>query len=270
MKLSEGQIPENQGLSKTEFKKLLQAEMKFKTRSHDTYHNTHAPELKNRQAQLLKASAPNIASIGSSSVENIQTPSPTYLPAAIDTVLIGDSMLERLKTTGAHTQIAHLPSSFNAGVGGDKIENVLYRLDLGMMDLLEERNVKVWVVMVGTNNLKKTHHLLPVEVQSYRLLLQSLLYISPRSQIIACELFKRKDVGDQYVEESNELLRGMLNDFDKNLGIGQSIHWIEAPLGITKEHLVDHVHLNEEGYRIWDQTLYVKLQELLGKLDTSE
>jgi hypothetical protein len=145
MKLSEGQIPENQGLSKTEFKKLLQAEMKFKTRSHDTYHNTHAPELKNRQAQLLKASAPNIASIGSSSVENIQTPSPTYVPAAIDTVLIGDSMLERLKTTGAHTQIAHLPSSFNAGVGGDKIENVLYRLDLGMMDLLEEWNVKVWV-----------------------------------------------------------------------------------------------------------------------------
>ncbi|KAE9367139.1 SGNH hydrolase [Stipitochalara longipes BDJ] len=270
MKLGEVQIPENQGLSKTGFRKLLQAEMKFKTRSHNTYHKIHAPELKNRQAQSLKDSTPNIASINSSSVDNIQIPSPTNLPTAIDTVLIGDSMLERLKTTGAHTQIAHLPSSFNAGVGGDKIENVLYRLDFGMMDLLEEQNVKVWVVMVGTNNLKKTHPLLPVEVERYRLLLQSLLSISPKSQIIACGLFKRKDVGDQYVEESNELLRNMLSDFDKNLGIGQTIHWVEAPVGITKEHLVDHVHLNEEGYRIWDQTLYVKLQELLGKLDTSE
>jgi len=270
MKLSDGQIPENQGLSKTEFRKLLQAEMKFKTRSHDTYHEIHVPELKSRQAQLPEGSEPNKDSIDSSSTENTEPTTPTDVPAAIDIVLIGDSMLERLKTTGVHTKIANLPSSFNAGVGGDKIENVLYRLDLGMMDLLEERNVKIWVVMVGTNNLKKTHPLLPAEVQRYRLLLQSLLLISPRSQIIACELFKRKDIGDQFVDESNELLRGMLSDSDKNLGSGQRIHWVEAPLGVTKDHLVDHVHLNEEGYRIWDQTMYMKLQDLLGKLETSE
>jgi len=267
--LSEGQIPENPVISKMEFRKLLQAEMKFKRRSHDTYHDTHIPELRNRQAQLLKGSAPNAASTDSSSVNQLQTLSPPDGPAPIDTVLIGDSMLERLKTTGAHTQIAHLSSSFNAGVGGDKIENVLYRLDLGMMDLLEEQSVKVWVVMVGTNNLKKSHRLLPNEVQCYRLLLQSLLSISPKSQIIACELFKRKDMPDQYVGESNELLRIMLKDFDKNLGFGQRIYWFEAPLGITKEHLVDHVHLNEEGYRIWDQSLYVKLKEMLGKLYSS-
>jgi lysophospholipase L1-like esterase len=270
MKLSDGQIPENQGLSKTEFRKLLQAEMKFKTRSHDTYHEIHVPELKSRQAQLPEGSEPNKDSIDSSSTENIEPTTPTDVPAAIDIVLIGDSMLERLKTTGSQTKIAHLPSSFNAGVGGDKIENVLYRIDLGMMDLLEERSVKIWVVMVGTNNLKKTHALLPVEVQRYRLLLQSLVLISPRSQIIACEIFKRKDIGDQYVEESNELLRNMLNDFNKNLGNGQRTHWVEAPMGITKERLVDHVHLNEEGYRIWDQTLYVKVQELLGNIDTTE
>jgi lysophospholipase L1-like esterase len=174
-------------------------------------------------------------------------------------------MLERLKTTGMDTQIAHLPSSFNAGVGGDKIENVLYRLDLGMMDLLESRNVKVWVVMIGTNNLRKTHHLLPVEVQRYRLLLQALLRISPKSQIVACALFKRKDVGDQYVEESNELLRDLVNDVDMNLEIGQRIQWFEAPVGVTKELLVDHVHLNKEAYRIWDQTLYAKVEELLGR-----
>jgi hypothetical protein len=267
---SKGNFPENQGLSKSEFRKLLQAEMKFKTRSHDTYHKTHVPELKSRQEQLLEDNESNKDSTDSSSVEKNEPPLLTNVPAAIDIVLIGDSMLERLKTTGAQTQIANLHSSFNAGVGGDKIENVLYRLDLGMMDLLEERNVKIWVVMVGTNNLKKTHPLLAAEVQRYRLLLQSLLLISSRSQIIVCEIFKRKDIGDQYVEESNWLLRDMLNEFHKNLGGGQRTLWVEAPLGITKDHLVDHVHLNEEGYRIWDQTLYVKLQELLGQLYSSE
>lgn len=87
--------------------------MKFKARSHDTYLETHPPELK------LKPTEP------------------------IEIVLIGDSILERLKTTGVHTRTAELLLSFNAGGGGDKTENVLFRLDLGMLSLLEERNVKL-------------------------------------------------------------------------------------------------------------------------------
>jgi len=254
------QLPENQGLSKIEFRKLLQAEMKFKQRSHNTYEKTHAPELLKYQ-QTEEQKEPDF-----SPVENTQN-----LPPGIDAVLIGDSMLERLKTTGSHTRIAHLPSSFNAGVGGDKIENVLYRLDLGMMDLLESRKVKLWVVMIGTNNLRKTRPLSEVEGQRYRLLLRALLRIAPRSQILACEVFRRKDVDDEFVEKSNELLRGVVEEVDRNLGGGKGrICWMEAPVEVTKERLVDHVHLDREGYRIWDEGLYGKVEELLERSETPE
>jgi len=227
--LPSSDLHENQHLSKLEFQKRLQEELKYKARSHDTYHSTHAPEL-NAEPK-----------------------------ADIDTVLIGDSMLERLKNTGRNTRLAQLPSSFNAGVGGDKIENVLYRLDLGLISQLETRNVKLWVVMIGTNNLKKT--LKKVEVERYRLLLQSLLRISPTSRILCCEIFKRKDIQDCYVEESNRSIQGVIEEMNQNLG--EKIFWVEAPEGVTKERLVDHVHLDKEGYMIWDELLYAGVEELL-------
>jgi len=220
---------ENQHLSKLEFQKFLQAELKYKARSHNTFQSTHAPEL-NAEPKI-----------------------------DISTVLIGDSMLERLKNTGRNTKLAQLPSSFNAGVGGDKIENVLYRLDLGLMSQLETRNVKLWVVMIGTNNLKKA--LKKVEVERYRLLLQALLRISQTSRILCCEIFKRKDIQDCYVEESNIAIRGVIEEMNGNLG--EKIFWVEAPEGVTKERLVDQVHLDKEGYRLWDEVLYERVQGLL-------
>jgi lysophospholipase L1-like esterase len=168
-------------------------------------------------------------------------------------------MLERLKTTGLNGNLAQLPSSFNASVGGDKIENVLYRLDLGLIFQLETRNVKLWVVMIGTNNLRKA--LKKVEVEQYRLLLQALLRISTTSKILCCEIFKRKDIEDGHVEQSNRAIRGVIEEMNGNLG--ERVFWIEAPNGVTKERLVDHVHLDEEGYRIWDEVLYKRVQELL-------
>jgi hypothetical protein len=230
------ELPENQGLSNPEFRILLQTSTKFKSRSHDTHHSTYLPEL---------------------------TSSPS---GSISTVLIGDSMFERLKTTGNDTRLAKLPSSFNAGVGGDKIENVLYRLDLGLLDLLEGKKVKLWVVMVGTNNLKKA--LKSAEVERYQLLLQALLRLAPGSRIIVCEIFRRKDIDDQFVESSNEMLRGLVGEMNGKLG-EERILWVEAPVGITKDRLVDHVHLDEEGYRTWDEALCPRIEELLGVLDTT-
>ena len=39
-------------------------------------------------------------------------------------------------------------------VGGDKIENVLYRIKLGLLQLCKPLGVVLWVVHTGTNNLR--------------------------------------------------------------------------------------------------------------------
>lgn len=172
-------------------------------------------------------------------------------------------MFERLKTTGLNTRISQLCSqphstTFNAGVGGDKIENALYRLNLGLFDTLSKQRseLKLCVVMIGTNNLNGKKPLRASEIGKYRLLLQALLRMSDReSKILCCEIFKRKDIKDKLLEESNKRLRELIGDLNARLG-KERIGWIEAPEQISKERLEDHVHLDEEGYRIWDEVLY--------------
>lgn len=222
---------ENQTMSQDAFYQLLQSAMTFKDRSHSTCHDTHLPQL---MAQ-----------------------------PSLDVVLIGDSMLERLKTTGIATQIyTNLPRSLNAGCGGDKIENVLYRLSF-MNQSLSQKNVKLWVVMVGTNNLRKKG-LRPSEIDHYRLLLQNLLRLGgEETTILVCELFKRKDFEDRCLEEANGLIHTLVEEMNTNLG-RERIFWSEAPKEVSKdEHLDDHVHLNEEGYHLWDTALLPKIQSFL-------
>ncbi|KAG0050392.1 hypothetical protein BGZ83_004816 [Gryganskiella cystojenkinii] len=224
---------ENQSLTQDAFDLLIRSNMTYKERSHTTCQETHLPELQST--------------------------------STIDTVLIGDSMLERFKTTGTATQVStNLPRSFNAGCGGDKIENVLYRLSF-MNPLLQEKQVKLWVVMLGTNNLRNKKGLKPTDRELYRLLLQNLLRVgATESKILICELFKRKDFEDRHIDDANTMIRSVIQEMNTDSG-KERIFLSEAPEEITKteEHLDDHVHLNEEGYRIWDEVLFPRIQTKL-------
>ncbi|KAF9361106.1 hypothetical protein BGX26_005735 [Mortierella sp. AD094] len=241
---SQKDLPENQGMSQEAFQQLIQAAMSFKERSHSTLHEVHIPEL-----------TPSTSPETSGPQSTVASP--------IDVVLIGDSMLERFKTTGSSTHLAQLPRSFNCGCGGDKVENVLYRLSF-MTPLLENRSIKLWVVMVGTNNLRKKG-LRPADIPLYHLLLQALLRIDSKSKILACEIFKRKDFEDKYVDEANSMVKAMITEMNASLGLQEDrIIWSGVPVEATIEHLDDHVHLDAEGYRIWDETLYPRVQQLTG------
>jgi len=66
-----------------------------------------------------------------------------------------------------------------------------------------------------SNNLKKA--LKRAEIEKYRLLLQALLRTSPNSKILACELFKRKDIDDGFVDESNRSLSEVISEVNGNL-----------------------------------------------------
>ncbi|KAG0365679.1 hypothetical protein BGX24_004006 [Mortierella sp. AD032] len=237
------------------FHQLITEAKKFKDRSHSTFQDVHLPELTSLITNTFQDPA---------EVSDVKATVP------LSTVLIGDSMLERLKTTGTATGLAQLPGSFNAGCGGDKIENVLYRLDL-MYPLLQDCNtIKLWVIMVGTNNLRKKGFR-PADVALYRLLLQALLRVAPDSKVIACEMFRRKDIEDRYVEEANNMVKDMVDEMNINLGgggVGEArIVWSEAPAEVTKELLEDHVHLNQEGYSKWDSHLLPRVLEQLEQLE---
>ncbi|KAM0196087.1 hypothetical protein ACHAPA_004728 [Fusarium lateritium] len=73
----------------------------FKQRSHDTHFNTHLPLI-------------------------------TGNPRQYTTALLGSSLMERFKTTGANLSINRNPQILNLGVSGDKIQNAQYRVNQGL------------------------------------------------------------------------------------------------------------------------------------------
>lgn len=195
---------------------------------------------------------------------SLVSPPPSINPRPI--ILIGDSMLERFKTTGLliKSKISSRPETFNAGVGGDKIENVIYRLDLGLLQLLQPLLPLLWVVHIGTNNLRgKKKPLRPFELDNYALLLRALLSVSPLdAKVLAVGIFRRKDIDDASVRTSNEAIKAVVDKMNGALG-SERVRFVEQPDQLSNAHLVDHVHLDVEGYGIWDRVLRTKMEEIL-------
>ncbi len=88
----------NTHVSDRDFPNLLHVSGKWKQRSDTTHDRDHAPLLAEKPIKPIWC------------------------------LLLGDSMLEHLKSAGVDTEIAksQFPKVFNAGVGGDKIQNVPY------------------------------------------------------------------------------------------------------------------------------------------------
>ena len=203
---------------------------KYKDRSHQTCHETHLPILKDTK----------------------------FLSIA----LLGDSMTERFLATGSTTQVAKLPSSFNAGCGGAKISNVIYRLNIMLPHLPSD--VKVWVLMAGTNDLAKKKAVKNVDVEAYGVLVRALLKVAPRSRVLICEVFERRGALDECVEVTNGKWGGMVGELNGE-ELGERVSWLEPPKLEREKHLDDHVHLNEEGYGSWDEVLVGRIREMLGE-----
>lgn len=243
-----------------ELRALIRQSMKYKERSHNTFLEVHKPGL---EAIPLVPNTLKTNLRPSTSTASSETPPTIKAASTFDVIFIGDSMLERLKTTGINTNLHNLQQSFNLGVGGDRIQNVLYRLDLGYIELLGSRHTRLWVVHIGTNDLTPKRGLRNSEISCYRLLLQALLNLSPESQVLVTGLFKRKDVSDEIVEKSNEAIQGLVEDLNGQLD-GSRLVWLAPTDSVTKEMLVDHVHLTEEGYDLWDEDLCPRVLETLA------
>ncbi|KAF3937429.1 hypothetical protein ABW19_dt0208320 [Dactylella cylindrospora] len=246
--------PTTPGLIPDDLLALISERKKFKERSHDTFYAVHKPGLE---------AVPTIAASSEPTSPDPPTGDPPKF--VFDVIFIGDSMLERLKTTGVNTKLHNLPRSFNLGVGGDKIENVLYRLHLGYIDLLKDRPTKLWVLHIGSNNFTPKRGLRDVEFSNYRLLLQTLLLLSPESKILVTGIFNRKDISDEIVADANKGIKALVNELNDGREEGSEARLVlaEPTEAVTLDVLDDHVHLNKEGYQIWDEDVYDKVMALL-------
>ncbi len=174
-----------------EFMTLLRSASRYKQRSDQTHISVHEP---------LLSDVP---------------------PRPIWCLLLGDSMLERLQSSGAHTVLGQgqFPQIFNAGVGGDGIQNVLYRLDAkDLFRDLRSHGVKFAILQMGTNDLKPKRALHAELLRQYALVLETVHRAAPAVKVLVTGLMPRKDVDPGVVCQSNASLQQLVRDYNAMSG----------------------------------------------------
>lgn len=239
----------------------LRACAKFKARSFETSAGVHVRLLERYTGK------PGVVLLGDSLIERMTTTgaNPSFQPWPSDTMLDKAPILASGTDEGRSTN-TRLDNVFNAGVGGDRYENILYRLVgddsearplPGLSEMLQDRDIKLWVIHAGTNNLHPKRGLTDADVHKLRLLLQEVLQISaPGAKLFLTGLFYRRDIVDPLIDDANRKLEILAASMNRSLET-TSILFYPAPRTITKDrHLEDHVHLNVEGYRVWMRHLF--------------
>ena len=186
-------------------------------------------------------------------------------------VFIGDSITHFWESTGRvywERFFAGEPyKSLNLGMGGDRTEHVLWRIDHGELDGYE---AKVVVLMIGTNNTGQfTEKKEPVgnTVIGIRTVLDRIRTKQPKAKIVLCAIFPRgRDATDDNRRRNN-----MVNGRVRCFADGKNIFWcdlndqfLKADGTLPAEMFPDGLHPNYAGYKIWAKAVLPYIQSAVN------
>lgn len=179
-----------------------------------------------------------------------------------DVVFLGDSITARWAAEPLFNKEYGKYKAQNFGIGGDRTENVLWRMQHGALSNIRP---KVIVLLIGTNNLSA--NTVPEIAGGVEAILKEIKARSPQTKILLLGVFPRdqKPGTDlrKKVAELNQLLAGYAD--------GQTIRFLdfgdkflEADGTITRETMMDFVHPGTRGYQIWADNIRVPLAEMVN------
>ncbi|MCG6927734.1 MAG: GDSL-type esterase/lipase family protein [Acidobacteria bacterium] len=189
----------------------------------------------------------------------------------IDVYFEGDSITRRWGATDYPDLLAHWNETFHGwnaadfAWGGDRTENILWRLDNGELDGVDP---KVIVLLAGTNNLGRDpggEDVAADVTRGLRAIVDVCREKAPGATIVLVAIFPRNDNPAVLptIASINANLEGMAD--------GDSIRFLDVNPGLTdagglllEEMTVDGLHLGLKGYEVWAEGLKPILTELLG------
>ncbi|WP_296949672.1 GDSL-type esterase/lipase family protein [uncultured Massilia sp.] len=151
----------------------------------------------------------------------------------------------------------------NLGYGGDRTENLLWRLQHGEVDGIAP---KVAVLMIGTNNAGHRQEEPAVTFAGIRRDVEELQKRLPRTKILLLAIFPRGEHKDDGLRRLNEQVNAMLPglaDGEKVVFLDMNQAFLDADGTLSKDIMPDLLHPNAQGYRIWQRTMEPTLQRML-------
>ncbi|HOP96311.1 MAG TPA: platelet-activating factor acetylhydrolase IB subunit [Verrucomicrobiota bacterium] len=181
-----------------------------------------------------------------------------------DIAFIGDSITQGWEGAGREVWAKYYGQrkALNFGVGGDRTQHVLWRLENGQ---LEGVKPKVTVLMIGTNNSNRDDHTAGEILEGVLAVIEQIRKRAPETKLLVLGIFPR---GQTFSEQRGKILQ--VNQALAKVADGKSVFYldfgsqlIEADGRISPEIMPDYLHLSARGYRIWAEAIEPLLQELL-------
>jgi len=194
-------------------------------------------------------------------------------------VFLGDSITAGWNGKGkaAWTQYWAPIKSANFGIGGDRTEHILWRLENGNYDGLKP---KLTVLMIGTNNTG--HEGRPMAehggavytssaeetAEGVTAIVEMLQQKQPQMKILLLAIFPRgadsNDAKRQKNEKANQIIAQLADD-KKVYFMDINDKFLEEDGTLSKEIMPDLLHPNTGGYEIWSKAIQGKVKELMAE-----
>jgi lysophospholipase L1-like esterase len=184
----------------------------------------------------------------------------------VDLIFIGDSITQAWEGNGKDVWAKHYDkrNAANLGIGGDRTQHVLWRLDHGNIDGIAP---KLAVLMIGTNNSNGTDNTAEEIGAGITAIVKKLREKLPQTKVLILGVFPRGPKPNPQREKNAKAseISSQLAD-DENvfyLDIGKEFLTDDGEL--TKEIMPDYLHLSPQGYEIWATAIEPKVAQLMGE-----
>lgn len=180
-------------------------------------------------------------------------------------LFIGDSITQGWEGEGKEVWAKYYAhrNAINLGIGGDRTQHVLWRLENGN---LKGVNPKAVVLMIGTNNSNGEDNTPGQIADGVTAIVTKLRQTLPDAKILLLAIFPRSE---NYSPQRGKL--AMINQVLRKQADEKNVFWVdfgdrflESDGTIPRNLMPDYLHLSPKAYGIWAEAIEDRLSSILG------
>jgi beta-glucosidase len=184
----------------------------------------------------------------------------------VDLVFIGDSITQGWEGAGKEAWAKYYAkrNAVNLGIGGDRTQHVLWRLDHGNIDGIAP---KAAVLMIGTNNSNGSDNTAEEIGAGITAIVNKLREKLPNTKVLVLAVFPRGAKPNPQREKNAKA-----SEIAAKLADNQMVYYLDigpkflaADGALSKDIMPDLLHLSPKGYEIWADSIEPTLAQWMGE-----
>lgn len=188
----------------------------------------------------------------------------------VDLLMIGDSILFEYERSAREVWDKYYGSrkAINISSSGDQTQHMLWHIQDGGLDGMKDRNPKVVVVLLGTNNRGLPENAGEDTGLGILALLKEIHHRLPQSKIILMALLPRGWTPD----DAGRLRNHQVNEIIRTYADTKTVYWLDIGHlfldkdgNLSRDLIKDALHPSQKGYYALAEAMEPMIKKLLGE-----